>query len=109
MAIGSQKFIVGSEQTTDSVIDYLADPQAPRRLLHRGRLGVMLWLATRAGGGCSAWAARSCWAGRDADAAGGQAPGHRRAVRRWAVGGPPSGGGRVLGSRGRGAGGEQDK
>ena len=28
MAIGFKKFIVGGHEATDSVIDYLADPQA---------------------------------------------------------------------------------
>jgi conjugative relaxase-like TrwC/TraI family protein len=46
MAIGFKKFIVGSEQTADSVIDYLADPHARGDYYTEGGQAVMVWLAT---------------------------------------------------------------
>ncbi len=46
MAIGFKKFIVGGDETTDSVIDYLADPQARGDYYTEGGQAVLRWLAT---------------------------------------------------------------
>jgi conjugative relaxase-like TrwC/TraI family protein len=46
MAIGFKKFIVGGDEATDSVIDYLADPQARGDYYTEGGQAVLRWLAT---------------------------------------------------------------
>jgi conjugative relaxase-like TrwC/TraI family protein len=46
MAIGFKKFIVGGEETTDSVIDYLADPHARGDYYTEGGQAILRWLAT---------------------------------------------------------------
>jgi conjugative relaxase-like TrwC/TraI family protein len=46
MAIGFKKFIVGGGENTESVIDYLADPQARGDYYSEGGQAVLRWLAT---------------------------------------------------------------
>ena len=46
MAIGFKKFIVGGLEATDSVIDYLADPQARGDYYTEGGQAILRWLAT---------------------------------------------------------------
>src|SRR5215472_10108325 len=46
MAIGFKKFIVGGDEATDAVIDYLADPQARGDYYTEGGQAVLRWLAT---------------------------------------------------------------
>jgi conjugative relaxase-like TrwC/TraI family protein len=46
MAIGFKKFIVGGAENTESVIDYLADPQARGDYYSEGGQAVLRWLAT---------------------------------------------------------------
>ncbi len=46
MAIGFKKFIVGGHEATDSVIDYLADPQARGDYYTEGGQAILRWLAT---------------------------------------------------------------
>jgi TrwC relaxase len=46
MAIGFKKFIIDAGETTDSVIDYLADPQARGDYYTEGDQAILRWLAT---------------------------------------------------------------
>src|SRR5215471_18257061 len=46
VAIGFKKFIVGGDEATDSVIDYLADPQARGDYYTEGGQAVLRWLST---------------------------------------------------------------
>ena len=46
MAIGFKKFIVGRDETTESVIEYLVDPHARGDYYSEGGQAVLRWLAT---------------------------------------------------------------
>src|SRR5215813_8655653 len=46
MAIGFKKFIVGGDEATESVIEYLADPHARGDYYSEGGQAILRWLAT---------------------------------------------------------------